>query len=293
MVHGRRRALDGVNKGKTLSYFLDTNVWSTLARKELSEIAVKLRRLNETHRIRVLGSGELLEEFAGVGGREQHHFASMLDLFWTCTNGDLYRPHSELVRAEVRKGSRLTLEETLLDREIVAELRECDSGQEIWHDVAVGVQNQKSEHATKMIKTNQEFAEAVANLDTERETRRASRELPVDKDQINTWFRSFCTTYWSDLGLAKDPKTWPRGSALPAVSVQFAFFIALAKSAHADGRLARPSDLHDVIHCVHSAYSDCFVTFDRKLVVTAKQIDWPRLSIIQGEDFVKCIDESV
>ena len=68
------------------TYFLDTNVWSSLASEAQTHVAKRLRTLASKDRIRILGSGELLEEFAGVGGKNKGHFAAMLDLFWTCTN---------------------------------------------------------------------------------------------------------------------------------------------------------------------------------------------------------------
>ena len=104
----------------TPKYFLDTNVWSSLAHESQANVAEQLRMLTSKDRIHVLGSGELLEEFAGVGGKSEEHFAAILDLFWTCTNGQLFLPHSDLVRAEVGKGSRLTLTESLLDRQTVS-----------------------------------------------------------------------------------------------------------------------------------------------------------------------------
>lgn len=269
----------------TPKYFLDTNVWFSLAKESQACLAKHLRMLTSKDRIHVLGSGELLEEFAGIGEKSEKRLAARLDLFWTCTNGQLFLPHSELVRAEVRKGSRLTLPEALLDRQIVSELRKRDWSEPIWREVAVGVGDQKADYAAKMARTNREFAEEVATFGTERETRKVSRELQIDKVQINSWFRSFCSANRSKLGLGENPETWPCGSALPAVSTQFAFYIALAKRAHAEGKKAEPADLHDTIHCAHAAYTDCLVTNDKRLRLTAQQIEWPKLPMITGDEF--------
>lgn len=277
---------------QTPTYFLDTNVWSTLAKDEHKNVSIRLRELTSDERILIIGSGELLEEFAPIDGRGEQHFATMLDLFWSCTNGKLFLPHSEFLRAEVRKESRLSLEEALLDRPIVAELRERDWTEPVWHDVALGVGNQKSEFAMTMAGTNQEFAEAVLALGTEDETRKASRELRIDMDRINSWFRSHCAAHWSNLELQENPNTWPTASALPAVSAEFAFYIALAKRAHSERRKVRPSDLHDIIHCAHAAYTDGLVTMEKNLVLTAEHIEWPKLPIIRGEDFFNRIYET-
>ena len=273
------------------TYFLDTNVWSALSKDEHKNVSIRLRELTSDERILIIGSCELLEEFAPIDGRGEQHFGTMLDLFWTCTHGRLFLPHSEFLRAEVRKGFRLSLKEALLDRSIVVNLREHDWNEPIWRDVALGVGDQKSEYAMTMAGTNQEFAEAVLALGTEDETRKASRELRIDMDQINSWFQSHCTANWSDLGLQKNPNTWPTASALPAVSVEFAFYIALAKRAHGDRRKVQPSDLHDIIHCAHAAYTDGLVTMEKKLLLTAEQIDWPKLPIISGDDFFNELNE--
>ncbi|MCH7527021.1 MAG: hypothetical protein IID39_06265 [Planctomycetes bacterium] len=46
-----------------------------------------------------------------------------------------------------------------------------------------------------------------------------------------------------------------------------------------------PADLHDTIHCAHAAYTDCLVTMDKKLRLTAQQIDWPKVPVIMSDEF--------
>ncbi len=274
------------------TYFLDTNVWSALANDQHTSVADRLRELTSDERILVTGSGELLEEFAPIDGRGQQHFATMLDLFWSCTNGKLFLSFSDFMRAEVHKGSRMSLKEALLNGQIVSKLREHVWTEPIWHGIAIGVGDQKSDYVEKMARTNPEVAEGIAASGSDRGTKKVSPERRIDKDEVNFAFRSLCSAEWSELGLRENADTWPRGSALPAVSVGISFVIALAKRALAENRKAQRGDSHDVIHCAHAAYTDGLVTMEKKLVLAAEQIEWPKLPIIRGEDFFDQINET-
>lgn len=269
-------------------YYLDTNVFSNLMNpgEPTGANTRRLERLTVVGSIEILGSFELLGEFVPLAQTNPVKHKHLIDFFWKICGHRILKPWNELIRAEIRKGSKLSFREAYLDIVTINQVRDLSYDPESHPEWTQRVQARKEDYAETMKDSSREFAEEVMQRFGETNVRKKVGEISITRERIREWGHSaYIEPDPSRLGLSRDKSTWPDLSVLPCSRAYVSMMLAWCIKCHEAKRKYRGSDFYDSMHYVLASMSDGFVTDDKGLRDGIGMIEWKPLRTFTSEEF--------
>lgn len=266
--------------------YLDTNVFSMLAKDTSAESLAVIRRLAQRTKVQVLGSIEVLGEFVPVSASNPDLYNALLDLFWDICGGFLVKPWHDLLRLEIVKGNRLAIAEARVPigaANEIADLARSPEARQEWVRQVVA-------RKERYVKSMSEAAERFDSQANEREwkqsdVRRHAGRLRINRVQIRDWGRSMLIRpNPTRLGLSGDASRWPDVSLLPCSSSYIAMTLVWCRKRHEAKRKYRGSDFYDSMHYVIGSLADVLVTDDEVLHHAVSMIEWRGLHLLRSAE---------
>ncbi|HNQ24482.1 MAG TPA: hypothetical protein PKK06_15455 [Phycisphaerae bacterium] len=268
------------------TYLLDAHVYTYFVdpAQRWTDLVSSLRTSVKRGRARVLGSVNLLEEFAGWCVRDGDAYRRGLEVFWDLCGKYILLPWAELLPREIRKGKRLSLLEACLDEETVRSARAVCASAEAHAEVRQGLRQQKEQYERDFTSAAGEFEREAQRQWSNAQVRENMAQMAIDEACVDDWYRGAMEKWLArDLGLSADPAQWPKVSEIPCTRHFFAVHLAMLRRGHQDKRKHKGSDLCDMEHYVHAAFADTFVTCDKSLRATLGLIECTSVDIVDME----------
>ena len=210
-------------------FCLDTNVFSYIAdgAAVTTRMARRLRTLLKARTVQILGSWALLGEFVPRAQHDSRGYRRMVDAFWNFCGTRILRPSNELILAEIKKGNRLSLRDSIIPEHVLGSLQDWSYDPQAHPEWTDDVKRRKKEYVESMSTAASGFEKTAEEKWGAEQIRQLAGELTITRDRIAEWGRDIIIRPEpSRYGLSEDESAWPDLSLLPCTSAFVAMTIA-------------------------------------------------------------------
>ena len=279
------------------TYLLDTNALSylfdhaTVSKEDLAQVVMKLENHSHNPPL-VLGNVEALDELLGVAVQDPDRMAWLRTHLPLIYKRHIVKPWQERCRLEIKNGSPLSTEDSMMDRQT------CDEVIALWAEGKTAPELSAEVRKRKELYKEGRDEAAVGALG--RVQPKGHPEMPnsATRKQAERHFKEFAEhrqswfveTWWKnrrELRLSDDVESWPRVENLPCNHAVLSYNLTKIYERLCLGIKDDPADSYDVGHFADACCTEFLVTSDGRLVRTCERAPYRPSKVIAFEEFVR------
>lgn len=239
---------------------------------EYAEDALLLQRISDTNGIEVIGSVTIIEELMGLSDLDTDRYSSALSEYISITKERILKPWNQLMFLEVQKKCSLSVEESLLEEELLKVFRNIVDNPDTAHEVYLQVTNQCENYEQDM----------NSALDAMLSDSLLTNEHPSDvRNVFKQWLQHF-DNYAQDWFLSIfNEASSVSYSDLPHVKAFLNYVFTKQYEVICHKLRHKANDLYDRAHYVEASSVDVLFTNDNRFIRTCNRVPQKQFDVIK------------